>query len=81
MTIHETINLDAREVYEEPAQIETAIGHSPLCDCEGCENIPPFNGYADREQQEYYAALQKAHDALFHCEDCGECRACLSTIH
>lgn len=76
MTIHETINLDAREVYEEPLEVETAIGHNALCDCEGCTDAPAFDGYADGEQQAYYANLDKAYDMLYHCEDCGECFTC-----
>lgn len=62
--IHETINLDAREVYEEPIENDKAIGHSPLCECEGCENFPPYNGYADAEQQEYYESLQDDGEAV-----------------
>jgi hypothetical protein len=70
-TVHETINLDAREAYE-----DDGIGHNPLCECEGCNK--PFGGYADKEQQMYYAALQSAYDTLFHCDDCGTCTVCHS---
>ena len=73
MTIHETINLDAREVYE-----DDGICHPPTCDCEGCNDVLPFDGYADKEQQEYYAGMQVAYDTLMHCEDCGTCTACQS---